>query len=234
MSEPPNILIAATSWVADEGARELCKLSYRTIRTLNPSEPLIVIDACSPFDPNLFLPGNPVIYRFDENVGAINRGGRDGAGRALCRAIDYAIDQNYDYVAIQELDFIFARPIRPVIERMHKAGVKVASPGLAAPYAFVEWGIFFVNVDYARESKFVDRYDWEHSQPWPLVETKLEQLFGDDLFLLGLRGMRNEGNQLNVANLANYFPYANPAWLTHCADHNVYTRMLELNGVYPK
>jgi hypothetical protein len=234
MSEASNILIAATSWVPDEGARELCKLSYRTIRTLNPAEHMIVIDACSPFDPNLFLPGNPVVYRFEENVGAINRGGGDGAGRALCRAIEYAIDQNYDYVAIQELDFIFAKPVRPVIERMHKAGVKVASPGLAAPYAFVEWGIFFVNVDYARESKFIQRYDWEHSQPWPLVETKLEQLFGDDLFLLGLRGMRNEGNQLNVANLANYFPYANPAWLTHCADHNVYTRMLELNGVYPK
>jgi hypothetical protein len=230
----PKILIAATSWVPDEGARELCKLSYRTIRTLNPDEDLIVIDACSPFDPNVFLPGAPAVYRFDENVGAINRGGRDGAGRALCRAISHAINDNYDYVAIQETDFIFAKPIRPIIERMDKAGVKVASPGFAAPYAFVEWGIFFVNVSYAHDSEFIERYDWEHSQPWPLVEIKLEQLFGDDLFLLGLRGMRNEANQLNVANIANYFLYANATWLTHCADHNVYTRMLELNGVYPK
>jgi hypothetical protein len=219
--------------VPDEAARELCKLSYRTARTLNPFAPLIVIDACSPFDPNLFLPGNPVVYRFDQNVGAINRGGKDGAGRALCKAIEHAINEGYDYVAVQELDFIFAKPVRPIIERMHKAGVKVASPGLAAPYAFVEWGIFFINVAYARDSKFIERYDWEHSQTWPLVEVKLEQLFGDDLFLLGLRGLRNESNAVNVANLANYFPYANASWLTHCADHNVYVRMLELNGVYP-
>jgi hypothetical protein len=233
MSEP-KILIAATSWVPDETARELAKLAYRTIRTLNPDEPTVVIDSCSPFDPNIFLPGAAVVYRFDDNVGAINRGGRDGAGRALSRAIQHAIDENYDYVAVQELDFMFVKPIRPIIERMQKAGVKVASPGLAAPYAFVEWGIFFMNVGWARDSKFIERYDWEHSQTWPLVEVKLEQLCGDDLFLLGLRGQRNEGNQLNVANLANCFPYTNPVWLTHCADHNVYARMLELNGVYPK
>jgi hypothetical protein len=233
MSEP-KILIAATSWVPDETARELAKLAYRTIRTLNPDESVIIVDSCSPFDPNQFLPDAPPIQRFDENIGAINRGGGDGAGRSLCRAIQCAAISGYDYVAVQELDFIFAKPIRPIINRMHKAGVKIASPGLAAPYAFVEWGIFFVNVAWARESKFVERYDWPHSQPWPLVEIKLEQLAGDDLFLLGLRGQRNEGNQLNVANLANCFPYTNPVWLTHCADHNVYARMLELNGVYPK
>ena len=226
-------MIAATSWVPDEAARELCKLSVRVIKTLNPGEDLIVIDSCSPFDPLQFLPGSHFSFHFEDNVGAINRGGKDGAGRALSKAIAKAIEWGYDYVAVQETDFIFAKPIRPIIERMHKAGVKVASPGLAAPYAFVEWGIFFINVAYARESKFIERYDWEHSQTWPLVEVKLEQLFGDDLFLLGLRGLRNESNAVNVANLANYFPYANASWLTHCADHNVYVRMLELNGVYP-
>jgi hypothetical protein len=230
----PTILIVGTSWVPDEGARELCKLVYRTILTLNPEEAVSVVDSCSPFDPSQFLPSVPVVHRFDENIGAINRGGGDGAGRALCRAIQLAAIAGYDYVVIQELDFLFAKAVRSLVERMHKAGVKIATPGLANPYAFVEWGIFFVNVAWARETKFVERYDWAHSHPWPLVEIKLEQLAGDDLFLLGLRGMRNEGNQLNVANLANAFPYANPVWLTHCADQNVYARMLELNGVYPK
>jgi hypothetical protein len=237
MTDRPKILIVATSWVDNESSLELCKLAMRTMTTLNPGEAVIMVDSCSPFDPRNFLspPGRPGRFEvFKENIGAINRGGGDGAGRALCRAIELGIEGGYDYVAIQEADFLFAKPIRPIIERMDKAGVKIASPGLANPYAFVEWGIFFVSTAYARESRFVERYDWPHSQRWPLVEVKLEQLAGDDLFLLGLRGMRNEGNQLNVANLANCFPYANPVWLTHCADQNVYARMLELNGVYPK
>lgn len=230
----PRILIAGTSWVPDELTREIVKLCTRTIRTLNPGEDFLLIDSASPFDPREFLPSDIPVHRFDDNIGAINRGGRDGAGRALCRAIEYGIHEGYDYIAVHECDFIFARPVRPIVERMRKAGVKVASPGLAAPYAFFEWGVFFIDVAYARAARVVDRYDWEHTSTWPLLEIKLEQLFGDDAFLLGLRGMRNDQNQINVANIANIFPYANPCWLTHCADHNVYGRMLELNGVYPK
>lgn len=230
----PRLLIAGTSFVDSEQARELCSLSVRVIRSLNQYEDFVLIDAGGAFDPKEFLPAGTEVERFGENVGAINRGGKDGAGRALCRAIEMAIAGGYDYVAVHETDFIFAKPIRPIVERMARAGVKAATPSFATPYAFYEWGVFFVDVAYAKASRLIARYDWEHSQTWPLVEIKLEQLFGDDLFMLGLRGLRNDSNQVNVATLANMFPYANCAWLTHCADHNVYVRMLELNGVYPK
>lgn len=236
LARSPRLLIVGTSWVDNEASVELTKLCARTIATLNPGEDFVLIDSASPFDPRQFLPAALAgkVFRFDDNIGAINRGGRDGAGRALCKAVDLAIAGHYDYVAVHEMDFVLAKPVRPIVERMAKANVKVASPSFASPYAFYEWGVFFVDVAYARESCFIARYDWEHAQAWPLVETKLEQLFGDDLFLLGLRGLRNESNQINAANLANAFPYANCVWLTHCADHNVYVRMLELNGVYPK
>lgn len=230
----PKILIAATSYVPNETARELCKLSCRVIKHLNPDEDFVLIDAGSPFDPRQFLPKGTNIIGFDENVGSITQGGKDGSGRGLCKAIQLGIDLRYDYVAVQETDMIFAKPIRPIIERMHKAGVKVASPSFASPYIFAEWSIFFINCHYAKEIDFIGQYDWENTQPWPLVEMKMERIFGDDLFFLGLRGFRNEGNVMNVANLANNFPYSNCVWLTHCADHNVYARMLELNGVYPK
>jgi hypothetical protein len=231
----PKILIAGTSYVPDETARELCKLSCRVIKTLNPDEDFVLIDAGSPFDPRQFMPnGSGTFYRFSENVGSITQGGKDGSGRGLCKAVEMGIEGDYDYVAIHETDMVFAKPIRPIIERMHKSGVKVASPSLASPYIFAEWSIFFINCHYAKEIDFIGQYDWEHTERWPLVEMKLEKMFGDDLFFLGLRGLRNEGNQINVANIANHFPYVMPSWMTHCADHNVYARMLELNGVYPK
>ena len=190
----------------------------------------------SPFDPiRLHAPNGTGVFRWDENVGAITRGGKDGCGRSMCKAIELAIEgQLHDYLCIQqESDAIFCHPVRPIINRMYKSGVKVASIGLASPYLFAEWSTVFLNVKYLKETKFIERYDWEHSAPWPLVEMRLEKMFGDDLFFLNYRGFRNESNQLNIANLANNFPYERCCWLTHCADLNLYARMLELWGVYP-
>lgn len=229
----PRILITGTSYIDSDYTRELCQLWFRTLKHLNPNEDFILIDACSPFDPRVFLPEGTNIFRFEENVGAISRGGGDGAGRSCAYAMQAAIDGQYDYVCVYEADFIMAQAIRPIINRMHKAGVKVASPSLATPYFFAEWGVCFFNVQYLKDSKFIERYDWKHSPKWPLVEMRLERMFGDDLFFLNLRGFRNENNMLNVANLSNHFPYGNCQWLTHAADPNLYVRMLELNGIYP-
>jgi len=228
-----KILVAGTSFVPNEQTRELVTLWHRVFRHLNPDEDFILIDAGGPFDPRAFLPSGTNIFRFDENVGAITQGGKDGAGRGCAKAIELAIAGGYDYVAVYETDFILAHALRPIFERMHRAGVKVASPGLAAPYYFIEWGVLFLNVRYAQAIKFVERYDWVNTPRWPLVEMRLEKMFGDDLFLLPFRGLRNEHNQVNVANIANAFPYGPPDWLTHCADMNVYARWLDLLRITP-
>ncbi len=231
--EEPRILIAGTSFLDNEYSVELFKLWLRTIKHLNPSDDLVLIDACSPFDPRPFMPGWSKTIRWNENVGAITRGGRDGCGRSLCKAVELAIDGGYDYLAICESDAILARPIRPIINKIHRSGVKVASLGMASPYLFAEWSTCFISVPYLRDTKFIEKYDWENTPRWPLVETRLEKIFGDDLFFLGIHGFRNEHNQLNIANIANNFPYGPCQWLTHCADMNLYVRMLELNGIYP-
>lgn len=230
----PRILTACTSWIDNEATVELVKLWFRVWHHLNPGEDIILIDACSPFDPALFLPNPPEIFRWPENVGAITRGGKDGSGRSCCKAIELAIGRDYDYVAVYETDFVLARSLRPMFEKMHRTGVKVASLSLANPYLFPEWGVLFINVQYAKDTKFIERYDWENSPRWPLVEMRLEQMFRDDLFFFNVRGLRNDQNQINVANIANNFPYGPCQWLTHCADPNVYSRMLELNSVVPE
>jgi hypothetical protein len=230
----PRILIAGTSHVHDEYTRELCKLWYRVVKTLNPEDDFILIDCGSPFDPRQFLPEKTEVFRFEENIGAINRGGKDGAGRGVCMAVEWAIKGGYDYVAITEADFFFCEPVRKIINRMNKSGVKVASPGFAVPFWFPEFGIFFLDVEYAKEFDFIGKYDWQNTQTYPLLEIKLENLFGDDLFMLGIRGQRNDYNQVNVANLANNYPYGNCKWLTQNRDPNVYLRLLEVNGIVPK
>lgn len=231
MSEP-RILIAGTSFIETEHSLALFNMWFRVIKTLNPNEDFVLVDACSPFDPRLHVPKDTNVFRWDENVGAITRGGKDGCGRSMCKVIELAIEGDYDYIAICESDAIFCQPVRPIINRMHKADVKVASIGLANPYHFLEWSTCFFNVRYLEETKFVERYSWETTPSWPLVEMRLEHLFGDDLFTLPYRGIRNEGNMVNVANIANMFPYQNPDWMTHCADLNVYIQLLKLNGIH--
>lgn len=227
-----RILTAATSYLPDENACNLARLCYRVIKHLNPDTDIIIIDCGSPFDPREVFNGAEV-FQFEENVGAITRGGKDGAGRSCCKAIEIATERGYDYVAIHETDFILARSLVPLFEKMVRAGVKVASLGLASPYLFAEWGVLFIDVRYAKEIDYINRYSWETTPPWPLVEMRLEQIFKDDLFFFNVRGMRNEHNTLNVANLANHFPYGPCQWMTHAADMNLYSRMLDLNGVVP-
>lgn len=227
-----RILTAATSWVDNDTTRELVKLWWRVWAHLNPGEDIVLIDACSPFDPAAFLPPGIDIFRWPENVGAITRGGKDGAGRSCCKAIEIAAERGYDYVAIHETDFLFAKPMRAVCARMHKAGVKAACPGFAKPYDFAEFGVLFLDVRYAGESRFIERYSWQTSSVVPIVEMRIETLLGDDLWFLPERGLRNDQNQINIANIANMHPYKMPSWITHCADPNVYLRFLDLNGIH--
>lgn len=228
----PRILIAGTSYVADEGKRDLVQLWTRVTRHLNPDVDILLVDSASPFDPNSFLPmgdSNLYVKRFPDNVGALTQGGQDGSGRAFCEALDTAAKE-YDYVAFIETDVIFALPVTPFIEKMHKASVKVTSP-VAAPYQFPEFGLSFWSSEYLRESKFTARYDWQNVPKWPIAEWRVLSLVGEDYWTLPIHGCRNDDNRLNVANVTNYFPYMPPAYLTHCADYGLYYRLLDLNGV---
>jgi hypothetical protein len=227
-----KVLTCATVYVDNDFSRELVKLWWRLYRHLNPGGDILMLDAPGPFDPAQFLDSPPHIFRFDENVGALTRGGKDGAGRGFCKSIELAAAGGYDYVAVFETDFIFSRPIKPIFERMAKAGVKVSSLGFASPYSFFEWGIVFLDVKYAVENRIAERYDWQRSPVRPIVEMRLENLFGDDLWILPMRGRRNEDNAVNYGNISNMFPYKTCQWLTHVSDTNVYHRMLELDGVH--
>jgi hypothetical protein len=113
---------------------------------------------------------------------------------------------------------------------MHRSGVKVAAP-FAFPYQFPEWGASFWSTKYLKESKFIERYDWEHAPKWPIPEWRIQHLTQDDFFVLPIHGMRNTQNTINQATITAAFPYQPVSWLTHCADFGLYYRMLDLNRI---
>jgi hypothetical protein len=200
----------------------------KVARGLNPDCDVLVIDSVSPFDPRVFLSGVEVVG-FDRNVGHLCRGGQDGAGRTFCEGMLIAAERGYDFVVHWETDLLFARPIRPIVEKMARTGVKVAA--LATKYyQFLEWGISFFDVSHMIATRFVERYCWQTAPKWPIPEVRIEQLTGEDLFVLPFRGMRNDMNEANVANLAGMFPYFPPDYITRATLPLCY-EFLRLNGI---
>lgn len=231
-------LIFATSYVKDFTRRDVVKLWAKVTAKLNPDHDMLLIDSASPVDPREFLgwsdydsdkPINRVVYRFDDNIGHLSANGRDGWGRAFCKGVQIAIDRGYDYIAHLDSDLIFCKPVEPIIAKLHRSGVKVAMP-MSYPYLFTETAVLFVSVPYLKEIDFIARYDWDHPVPGRIPELRCEDIFGDDLFCLPLRGLRNDGNQVSWQTFDRASFYGMD-FLTHSADTGLYDRLLRKNGV---
>ena len=217
----PRILVAGSAYVHSEGLRELCKLWTRVVSHLDPAVDVVIIDSVSPFEPAVFLgwdavgeneygeyrkeivaPGAPPdrwIYRFNENLGHLSRGGEDGAGRTFCKSIELGIEGGYDYVAVIETDLIFLRSITDICKRMRRTGSQImAMPQLQ--YCFPEFGACFIDCRWAKEFDLIKKYNWKGSQPWPIPEIRLMNIVQDYLTLAPIWGMRNDQKQLNVVN----------------------------------
>lgn len=230
-----RMLIASMSYVATKERRDLTILWSKLIDRLNPDTDVFLVDSSSPISPVEFLgwgdyPIRPrkSIFRFGENIGHLNQGGGNGAGRAFAKCLEVAIEEKYDHVAIIESDLLFARPVSQVIERMERTGVKAAAP-MDFMYHFIESGLVFLNVQYIKDTNLVERYAWD--KPLTIFpEVHLEKLLGDDLWILPFRGLRNDGNKIDWRNWDRSFPYG-VDYFTHSADVGLYDRFLRQNGI---
>lgn len=257
MTDDPKILIVATSYLGDTAQKygpRLVTLWARLIDWLNPDCDVVIVDSASPEDPGeflrplgyttvpvkswtetMFVPRHRTVLRLPDNIGHLNVTGVDGWGRALSCGLRQAIEHRYDYVAYMDVDVLFARPVRQIVDKMHRFGVLAACP-MDMRYNFLENGLMFLSVAYLKESDFVGRYDWESRSgqaltPMTIPERAFETLLEDVIFTLPLRGMRNDQDLLTVNNIAFSFPYGGPDYLTHCKDFGLYERFLELNGI---
>jgi len=141
----PKILVAGSAYIHDEGLRELCKLWSRTVQHLDPNVDIVIIDSVSPFEPAVFLGWQCInedeynsgranehdlhrwVYKFNENIGHLSRGGQDGAGRTFCKSIELGIEGGYDYVVIIETDLLLFRSVTDIVGRMARNGTMIAA-----------------------------------------------------------------------------------------------------------
>lgn len=243
----PRILVAGSAYIHNEGLRELCKLWTRVVSHIDPCLDKVIIDSVSPFEPAVFLDWackkegekGPIwmddgpysaVYRFNENIGHLSRGGEDGAGRTFCKSIELGIEGGYDYVAIIETDLIFMRSVTDICKRMQRNGTKIAAcPN--AQYQFPEFGACFIDCRWAKEFDLVGKYNWKKSQPWPIPEIRLMNIVQDYLMLLPVYGIRIDQTGITEQSLPNYFPYYPPAWITHAVDYGIYLKALMMNNI---
>ena len=225
----PKILIFGGTFCDTEENRDMVLLWSKIVRGLNADCDVMVIDSVSPFDPRVFLGGTVEVVGFETNVGHLCRGGQDGAGRTLCEGMLIAAERGYDFAVHWETDLLFARPIRPIIEKMARTGVKISALSQKY-YQFLEWGISFFDVRHMIATRFVERYCWQTAPKCPIPEVRIEQLTQDDLFVLPFRGMRNDMNEANVENLASLYPYGPPDYITR-ATLPLCHEFLRINGI---
>ena len=223
--------------IDSEFKREEFQLWEALTRKLDPKAGVVVFDTASPLE---FKTGYEVV-RFDDNPGHLSHGGGDGWGRTFTAGIQFAIDEGYDYVCYRERDCFVARPVREVTERMRRTNVKAAHFFLPH-YQFPENAFAVYNVDFMWDIKFVEKYDWRNRKPIPMGDTPavlwrhtpeciIQDILGDDLWLLPWWGSRNDRFAVNYANLHEYCPYEPPTWLHMAQDMRLYHRFLELNGI---
>lgn len=232
-------LILGTSYIsaASEGAQnypaKVVNLWARLARHLNPDCDILIVDSDSPADVSeVTYPIDLTVLQLGDNIGHINVSNRDGWGRAFCAGVDEAIAKGYDYIAYCDVDIISSLPVGAIIDRMARAGVRVACP-MDCQYNFLENGLMFLEVDYLRASKFVERYDWPNrtrsADPMEIPEVVFEKLMADDLFTLPIRTFRDDRGILTAHNIEHLFPYGLDA-LTH-TKYEVYERFLEIKGI---
>ena len=215
-------LIFGNSYVASEERAWLVSVWAKLVIKLNPGTDVLVID--TPADPSFFpvLPDNIQVIRYEENVGHLMTGGKDGAGRAWSTGIQYAIDNGYTSLAFIETDLLLAWPVAGYISEMYKAGKWFAqTPG--PPYPWNESGVWFADVARLRDTNFVDRYDWSSIVwgDWP--EWRLPKVVGDGLHMLSLNGRRAEDGAVTEENAGEL------DWITHSV-RPIYEAFLRKHG----
>jgi hypothetical protein len=218
--------IFGTSYIRDERRRAIVKLWLELAVRLNPGFPLMIVDSNSPVP--VPTEHDVEIIAFSENIGHLAAGGQDGWGRAFTRGLQWAIDGSLDYVVGLDTDILFSRPVGPIFDMMRREDRKVCMP-VGDTYSWPENGLFFAEVAWLQESRFIERYCWLNMTPTMIPEWHCKDICGTDLHTLPLRGRRNDNGAVTAENLSRLYP-TGCDWITHCVNTEPYRTFLDMNG----
>lgn len=210
-----RVLIFGTSY-ADTGEALNGLMQWRILHSANnPNCDRLLVDSASPLaDCFSFISKT---LQLGDNIGHLARGGQDGWGRAFCRGLQYAVERGYDYVAHIEGDSLFRLKVMPICERMRFDRISAASVpvrGTKRPEKdWVETGMMIFDVNYLRDARIVEQYNWQDCEPkrrYPQTpEWHLHRILGAHLKMMPWRAERGDTGQITAENVGDF------DWVTH-------------------
>lgn len=213
-----RILIFGTVYADTAHKVDLAQKWCSLHSAINPDCHLMLVDSGSQCQENWdMIRGRVEVFQFGDNVGHLARGGRDGWGRAFCKGLEIAIERRYDYVVHIEGDSLCRIDVERYCEKMNRDWMQAASVPVIGTrrfeYQWIETGLMFFDVRYVRDSRIVERYDWQNGsvKKYPRTpEWHLWQLTNDTMHMMRFhRNMRDDCNVLQEATVVHY------DWISH-------------------
>jgi hypothetical protein len=245
-----DTLLLSSCYIRDQQRCHLLRLWNGLRERLSPEFDALMIDQASPFGLRSALPDWTAEWIDDDDAVPVPLSGRhvatfrpqpdvpyppswakghpDPALRAILKGIAMAEAAGYDSVMYVEADTLLARPLGPIVDKLRRRQIKVATPWNTL-YHWCETEIAWFDLAYLREIDFARRYNWR-APAHEFYERQIELMMGDELFLLPLRGARNDLGQITAGNIRKGFPFGCD-YMTHCADFGVYRAFLAMNGM---
>lgn len=214
-------MIFGTAYVADQNRAWLVDKWIRLMSWINPSCRLEIIDSASPIpidDLDLCY-----IHQIGDNIGHLGSTGRDGWGRAFSIGLQRAIEGNYEYVALIDTDILFTVEVDTLVDQMRKENIKYGTVR-GDPYAWMEGGIVFAEVEWLQDIDFIGRYDWEGVRLGIFPEFRLMNIAGTNLHDFNIYGRRNDDGLITPDSAMGV------RWITH-APKEVYEEFIRVNGM---
>lgn len=249
---PVADLIFLQCYLRSEERGRLMNVAIRLLERLNPDSHVLLIDNDSDLDPRDFLDwdvplvgldaDDPVrfpkglprktILQFPDSIGhmapayaAERPNPKDGPGRAIMTGLEIAMASGYRRASYHESDALLFLPNQWAWDRLRKpVGCQPRTP-----YGgFLDYQAWYIaDLPWFRDFDFVGKYDWKTRGPNPCGEIVYEQILGDHMQVLPMRGGRMEGDMTEEKFRAVYADGID--FLTH-TEKDVYAAALEMNG----
>lgn len=208
-----RILIFGTVYADTEEKAALAQMWANLHKALNPDCDLLLVDSASPFQE---WHAGIDVFDFGNNIGHLARGGRDGWGRAFCYGLDYAVANEYDYVAHIEGDSLCSLDIKHVCEWLSDSDPYwLSRPVIGTKKKEKDWvetGLMIFDAEYLMRENVTERYErtiLKGKKPiYP--ENVFYHMIGEDGFYPNWLTMRDDCKQLNPLVAVSY------QWITHC------------------
>ena len=239
-----RVLVFGTSYCASPQKLRLLDQWAEALQRIAPEFDHLVIDSQSPVfnttaepflsrfglartiptDPVPIVAGHRSVISFPDNIGHLSAGGRDGWGRAFTQGLLCGLAGAYDYVIHVEGDLLTRLDLPKVCRMMGERRIE-ALAAVTPNLGWLETGLVFLNVDFLRRSRLVERYDRSRRAARPYPEIVLGELLGDDLFLQLWRGSKDDTGLLRYRIIDLH-------WLTKTKEPAAYNAFMS-GGAWP-